>query len=271
MDNRTKIAIWCDAAERFVLTRTMSAKLPLYVVTEYPKSGGSWFAQMLSEALGVPFPRNERLGFRSAVAHGHMLYSPLMQNVVCVFRDGRDAMTSLYFHSLFQNDRNSPRLVERTRRALSFRDYDDVVENMPRFLEYVFETESRSRSPFRFTWARFVRSWYKRSLVSVKYEELVEDTPRVLGDAVRSLGAKAISAAQLERIAHKYSFAQQAGRDPGAESKSKFLRKGRPGDWKEKFSKKACEIFDAAAGDELVLLGYEEDRSWVQSHNLVEV
>ena len=41
----------------------------MYVVNEYPKSGGSWVAEMLSEALGVPFPRNRLPMLRSSILH----------------------------------------------------------------------------------------------------------------------------------------------------------------------------------------------------------
>ena len=40
------------------MVRLLSGVLPLYVVNEYPKSGGTWVGQMLGRALDVPFPRN---------------------------------------------------------------------------------------------------------------------------------------------------------------------------------------------------------------------
>jgi hypothetical protein len=64
-------------------------------------------------------------------------------------------------------------------------------------------------------------------------------------------------------IADEFSFERQSGRKAGEENKESFLRKGVVGDWREAFSPKAREIFDRHAGEELLLLGYERDRSWV--------
>ena len=41
------------------------------------------------------------------------------------------------------------------------------------------------------------------------------------------------------------------------------MRKGIVGDWKNYFNKEAREIFNHYAGDQLIKLGYEKDRSWV--------
>src|SRR3712207_8037395 len=41
------------------------------------------------------------------------------------------------------------------------------------------------------------------------------------------------------------------------------LRKGVVGDWRNQFSPEAREVFNRYAGEELILLGYEKDRKWV--------
>ena len=60
-----------------------------------------------------------------------------------------------------------------------------------------------------------------------------------------------------------FSFERQSGRPSGEENKESFLRKGVIGDWRTRFSPQAREVFDRYAGEELILLGYERDRSWV--------
>jgi len=42
------------------------------------------------------------------------------------------------------------------------------------------------------------------------------------------------------------------------------LRKGISGDWKNKFSREAKQIFNEYAGKELIQLGYEVDDSWIE-------
>jgi hypothetical protein len=252
------------------MVRLLSGVLPLYVVNEYPKSGGTWVGQMLGRALGVPFPRNRFPVLRPSIMHGHYLSPWGMKNVVVVWRDGRDVMASWYHQRLFVHEwRNEPQ-VERARRELAFRDYDDIYENLPAFIEYAF-TEPHSRrftwadpSP-RFTWADFVRRWQARKdAVHVRYEDLHRDAAGQLRRIVSELtGEDRLDPEEAAAIADQFSFERQSGRKSGDENKKSFLRKGVVGDWRAAFGPQAREAFDRHAGEELVLLGYEKDRSWV--------
>ena len=138
MDTRSVASIKTDALVRMAMHNLCSGLLPIYLVTEYQKSGGTWVGQMLSRYLDLPFPRNRLPVFSASVLHGHLMPTPLLKNVLCVFRDGRDATVSSYFHMLFESDKNSPHLVRGCRSDLQFSDYDDVQANMPRFIEYLF-------------------------------------------------------------------------------------------------------------------------------------
>lgn len=250
------------------MVNLLSMRLPLYIVTEYPKSGGTWLAQILADYLDIPFPRNQAPKIQSNVMHGHYGYSSLMENVVVLFRDGRDVIVSEYYYSLFPNDRASPFLINETRSALRFHDYDDVRNNLPKFIEYIFEKRMRSKSPFQFSWAQFVRIWAGKDVITVKYEDMVDNTAIAVRPVIQGLTHKETDLALLSKIVDSYSFQKQAGRKPGVEKNGSFLRKGTYGDWHEKFSPIACEIFDAYAGDELIELGYESDHLWVLNHTL---
>lgn len=118
--NRNACIIKFEALFRRIMNYGFSGVLPLYIVTEYPKSGGSWFSQMLSDCLKVPFPRNEFPKLKSSVMQGHYKYSPRFKNVFCILRDGRDIMVSFYYHSLFENERYNSQLVEYTRKKSTF-------------------------------------------------------------------------------------------------------------------------------------------------------
>lgn len=244
--------------QRLAMLHTLSDRLPLYLIMEYPRSGGSWFGEMLSDYLKVPFPRNERPPLKTCIMHGHHLHSPTFHNVVCVVRDGRDAVVSEYFKRLFVNPEHARR---RDRRNLQFDDYDDVVANMPRFIEYVF---TDGGGLFHFNWAEFVQSWKGREVPFVRYEDLLADAPAQLACAIEHLTGEEADLGRLEEIVNEYRFENVAKRQRGEENKSSTVRKGIAGDWKNKFSKVACEVFDQYAGDELIELGYEEDRSWCQ-------
>lgn len=265
MDTRNQYLIWSDAAIRYLMASALSKYLPLYIVTEYPKSGGTWVAQMVADYLGVNFPRNSAVRFEKAVHHAHYLYSPLLKNVVVVMRDGRDIVVSYYYYMLFENDRASPVVVRNARKALNFKDYDDIKENLPRFLEYLFDKQARSISPFQFTWPKFVRSWIDRDVVTVKYEDLINDGIGEFSNVILQLTRNCPDRRRIESVIDKFSFRAQTSRSPGEEIKNQFLRKGVPGDWKEKFTRSAAKLFDQIAGQELQVLGYEKDSSWIDS------
>lgn len=251
-----------NALSRYLMVHTLSGQFPLYIVNEYPKSGGSWIGQMLGSALDLPFPRNRFPVLRSSIMHGHYFRQGRMKNSLVVWRDGRDMMVSWYHHCLFQHERYNARQVGMFRKNLAFADYDDVEANLPDFLEYAF-----TRQPYpRFSWAEFVERWHNRSGVCyTKYEHMRMDTAGELQRIVRELSGRELHMARAEEIAEAFSFARQSGREPGEENKNSFMRKGIVGDWRNSFSPEACEVFDYYAGDVLILLGYESNHSWVNA------
>ncbi len=263
MDNRSKLSIKLDACQRFLMVNSLSTILPLYIVTEHPKSGGSWVAQMLAEYLEIPFPRNQRPSLQSSVMHGHMCYSPFMRNVLCVHRDGRDIMTSAYFHRLFENEKNSPLMVQKTRREVPFSDYDNVRKNMPSFIQYMANVGKHSLSPGKFNWNDFVTSWAGKKAVVTKYEDMLDSPESELGKVVTQLTGEKADEPRVAGIVEQFSFGKMANRNPGEEDTKSFLRKGQAGDWKDKFNREAAQVFNSHFGSSLISLGYEQDDSWV--------
>lgn len=248
------------AAVRYGMVHTLTSVFPLYVVNEYPKSGGTWVGQMLGSALEVPFPRNRLPLLRSSIMHGHYGSPWGMKNVLVLWRDGRDVMVSWYHHCMFKNERENAPLVEKVRSDLRFDDYEDVRGNLPEFIEYSF---TRQRHP-RFSWADFARVWHGREGISyVRYEDLRKDTPGELIRLVKELSGRELTPKRAAEIAEEFSFARMSGRKPGVENKKSFMRKGVVGDWHNQFTRESREVFDHYAGKELVLLGYEKDRSWI--------
>jgi hypothetical protein len=269
MDTRNKTAIRLDALKRLVLNNTLSGTLPLYIVTEYPKSGGTWLAQLLSYYLEVPFPRNQMPKLESSVMHGHLLRTPFMKNVFCLFRDGRDIVVSYYYHTLFKSDKNTDHLVNRTRAACKFENYDDIQANLPEFIRYLFEEEKQGM--FHFNWNEFAHSWLDQKKVAyIKYEDMLEDSAAALKEPIEKITGKPVNMERLIEARDKFSFKNQTQRNAGEEDKKSFLRKGISGDWKNHFTKEACEAFNKYAGETLIKLGYEKDNSWIanQTENL---
>ncbi len=262
MDTRNSLLLKADSAQRYLFNNFLSSHLPLYIVTEYPKSGGTWIAQILGHYLNIPFPRNRFLPLSSCVVHCHQLYTPLMRNVVCVIRDGRDVVVSAYFYMLFHNEKNSPLIVKRTRQALQFTDYDDIEKNLSQFIEYLFIREPRRF--LHFSWCEFLDSWENRAgCCFVRYEDMLNGAAEAMKSIVEQLTKEEANMERLRLAEEIFSFNRQKENSPNHSAGQNFLRKGVSGDWKNYFNRDSMEIFDQLAGDHLVRWGYEKDRQWL--------
>jgi len=252
------------ALKRLLLRRFFSGRLPLYLVAEYPKSGGTWYAQMLANYLDIPFPRNvTRPAFCRSVLLGHFLSHPAYRNVTVVVRDGRDIMVSAYYHFLFPNEWNQPRAVARHRAELGFRDYDDIRTNLPGFIEYMCVNWAEKWSHFTIT--EFVDSWDRSVGIAnfIRYEDLLKDAAGQMRRALRNLGIGDIDEHRLTTSVENCRFEKMTGRKRGDENIKSFARKGIAGDWRNHFSADACRVFHRYWGAELLRLGYEADDGWV--------
>ena len=252
------------------LTRQISARwgdgIGIYPVIEYPKCGGTWLSRMLSLSLQVPFAQYARLPVAMpSVVHGHWKYHSRLKNVTYLTRDGRDVMVSFYFH--FSRPTHNPNHAKNQEvymqklKGILGQDADvqDVRTNLPRFIEHIFANPIACKQ----NWRDHVASWWGRPGVStVRYESLIEDCEGTMMNLVQSLGQEA-DPDQVKLAVDQYSMKRATGRNPGEEDKSSFIRKGIVGDWKNHFSRESAEVFDQLAGDMLVELGYESDRTWV--------
>ena len=262
---RSRLAVWAEAAKRAAMWRFLAERLSLILVTEYPKSGGTWAAQMLSEYTGLPFPRNRPPRLEACILHGHRAYHPSFRNVCVVLRDGRDVVVSAYYHMLFENEKNDHRFVRSNRKRLGFRDFDAIEDNLPRFIEFLFT--QRTNLFYNFTWSEFVRGWHDKDVAFLRYEKMRSDPVSEMGTAIVRLTGGLIDRDRLDTAIDRYSFARVAKRRPGEEDVNSFVRKGIVGDWMNKFSPEARLAFDHFAGEELILLGYEPNRGWVDDRS----
>lgn len=247
---------------RYTMVYGLTEALSLYVVNEYPRSGGTWIGQMLASALDIPFPRKRFPVWRSSIMHGHYLRPGRIRKPIIVWRDGRDVMVSWYYYCLFIHDASfNEQKVRQSRQALAFHDYEDIHANLPLFLEYVF---TRQPHP-RFSWTDFVNRWHGRQgVIHTRYEDCRHDPAGELTRIVRELTGKHLDHERAHAITDHFSFARQSGRQPGQEDIHCFLRKGLVGDWVTQFSPAACQVFDHYAGEALIRLGYERDCAWAQ-------
>ena len=247
-------------ARRLIVEGAINAFATPVVLSEYPKSGGTWLSQMLAAALDIPYPRNRLPMLRRQVIHGcYLKVSPGAPTVV-VWRDGRDTMVSFYYHLVFDKPITSKKFSDRLREDLGIENPHAIRENLPRFIEWAFQGGYPG-----YSWADFYDAWKHRSgYVETSYERLKADPQDELARVIEELGLGSVSDARLAEVVDEFSFSRQSNREAGEEDVTSFVRKGIVGDWKNVFSPEARKIFDRYAGEELVALGYEPSRSWIE-------
>lgn len=263
---------------RYALVHKLPGVFPFFAVVEYPKSGGSWLGQLLSGYFNIPFPRNAFPKFGMSLVHGHYLPSKRTEKISRVFwqvRDGRDVIVSSYYYYLFPTERNkkNPKDILYYKNRLQFAEIEDIKKNLPEYIEFVFSHKPHITTRFGFegNWVGFNEKWLrycrnndgKGNLIRTSYESLLDNTEKELARITGLVSEEEPDYRKIKEVVQRYSFKNQSGRSQGEESNTSFLRKGIAGDWKNKFSREAAEIFDHYAGDMLVKLGYEADRDWV--------
>jgi Sulfotransferase domain len=255
----------------YFLASKMPKTFPILFVVGYPKCGTTWVCQLMADYFQIPFANQSLLpvGMQS-VMHGHQRIWPDGPPAAYVLRDGRDAMVSMYFYLIRglpdpgTNQAKELAVGRDVRRYFeNLHDRNDIRANLPYFIEQQMMRPHGCRT----NWAQHIRTSRQAGRTDVpfvKYEDLLADGPGTLASAVQTLTGEPADMDRCRQAVEKYAFKRQAGRDSGQENRKDFLRKGQAGDWRNHFSREAAEVFDRHAGDMLIELGYEKDRSWVQ-------
>jgi hypothetical protein len=227
---------------------------------------------MLAVYLGLPLPRGPLIPpLRASVIHNHWAYDRRLHRVFYLVRDGRDVMTSLYFHRMrmitlgLGSSAFAAAMHARYQSALGA-DYDgrDSVGNMARFIELEMAQPREARQ----NWPAHVADWClprRTGVVTLTYEELLVDAVAALGRGLAPLLDGGVDRARLVDVVDRCSFETLTGRARGDADPLAFRRKGIAGDWRNHFNREAAEVFDHLAGDVLIDMGYEPDRGWVSS------
>lgn len=249
-----------NGAARLAIVRgTLGPFAKPLVITEYPKSGGTWLSQMLSAAIGIPYPRNRLPHLKRQIIHGCYLNTGQNTDTIVVWRDGRDIMVSFYYHLMFEKPITSGKYSRKVKQMLGVDDPRDIRRHLPDFIDWTFNGGYPG-----FSWTDFVDRWVDRKDIhQTSYESVTANPLNELQTALRMLGLLHENTSALESIVDEYSFENQTSRKPGEEDVTEFVRKGIVGDWKNAFNATARETFNHHAGKHLIRLGYEKDGSWV--------
>jgi hypothetical protein len=231
------------------------------VLTEYPKSGGTWIGQMVADCLSLPNPRNRLPPRERCLLHGVHRSIASRHDKLIVWRDGRDIMVSFYYHLLIDKPLNAPWQAKEVRQKLGLEDVYDIRENLPRFIEFCFGGGVHPG----FSWNRFCEAWLERQdCIHTSYEAMTVDAETELARIVEGIAGAPPADEAVAASVQNYAFEAVANRQRGTEDPTQFVRKGVPGDWRDKFNREARRLFRAYAGEMLIRLGYERDDSWVE-------
>ncbi|MCK8481790.1 sulfotransferase domain-containing protein [Psychroserpens algicola] len=263
-----------EHATRLLYINSVTLANESVLVVEYPKSGGTWLAQLISGCLNLPFPRNKYPILKKAVYHSHYQPKYLIDKnkyIVWLLRDGRDIMVSSYFHHLVWNDKNKkdPKLVNYYRSKLKFEDYSDIENNLATYIEFLFTDEPSKLIFFNYpgNWKAYNQKWLEASknqknVYLIRYEDMLKDTFSETTKLMQFFNEDDFDTSHVQSIVNKFSFENQTKRKPGEENTNSFLRKGISGDWKNHFNEDAKNVFKKHAGDMLIELGYEDSLDW---------
>lgn len=255
--SRRFLEVRARGLSRQLFARTFSESVPYYIVNEYPKSGATWIAQMLSSVTGIRFPRNRTITRSRSIVHGHFLSPRGLHNVLVIWRDPRDVLVSWYYHCYFANEHSNRALTVEMKARLPFADYHDIRSNLPHFINFV------NRQPLtpRFTWAQFAQSWIDRpDVVYAKYEDMrarpVDELNRVL---IQRFGIEA-RPEDLESVVAEHSFAaakKRAQEAASADVEMSFVREGSLGGWRKSFNEESERLVEQYCGAQMSSLGYQ--------------
>lgn len=232
-------------------------------VLGHPRTGTNWFCRIASHYFDLPIymPRRYRgVPLHPVVLHLHR-FAIVPSRTIYTLRDGRDVMVSYYYKILSSLPRTRSLVSHLERRLPHPMEKENIRENLPTFIRYLLE-ENRSTA---ISWPAHACLARKRGLLTVRFEELLDDPEPAIARSVEFLSGTPADAQRVRAVAEATSFEHRTGRRRGEESlRAPSVRKGIAGDWRNHFSAQAARIFDELAGDALIELGYERDHGWVE-------
>ena len=225
------------------------------VITEYPKSGGTWITSLIGDALAVPKrdiyitdayksfdPRRHPWYWQASdlsipdacIVKSHELPGSELLNfparIVHLVRDGRDVVVSKYFYERDFCVANG-----------IYRQFDESFD------EYVPRVAAE--------WSRYVLAWLLAGVPTVRYEDFLADPVSAGHRLINSFGLQASQSSLRAAVERNTKEKLHAALSLTFEHNT-FVRVGVSGDWRNHFRDCHIAAFDRAAGEAMARLGY---------------
>lgn len=232
------------------------------IISEFPKSGGSWIVSMVGSALKIPcrdiymrpgfhlFDGKKHPWYQDAAEFDFPLKSVIKSHelpgsaaidfdayYVHLFRDGRDVAVSKYF---FEKD---------------FCVKNGIIDSFDLDFDSFVEKTANE-------WSKYVLEWKNTTVKGVGYENFLVDPAREINALIRDVLGEELDAAYLSEVVSCFTRDKFSASLNAAFSHNTFVRKGVSGDWRNHFSQKNVIAFKEVANDALMALGYEKDDTW---------
>ena len=227
------------------------------ILTEYPKSGGSWIVSMIGDALDIPkrdiyvrpgfdlfeiakhpwYVGAESLNFPSkSIIKSHELPDSSLIDFTATYihlvRDGRDVIVSKWF---FDKD-----FCVNNHITSSFnKSFDDYVEEIAQ------------------EWTKYILTWANKDVLTFHYEDFLFEPEKLLSGLLRQVYGYDIQKTILQEAVYKNTKENFSDSLNKTFKHNTFVRKAISGDWKNYFSKKNIDSFNNVASEAMSLLGYK--------------
>ena len=227
------------------------------ILTEFPKSGGSWIVSMIGDALEIPkrdiyvrpgfdlFQIEKHPWYNSAIAmdfpsqsviKSHELPNSTLIDFDAIYihlvRDGRDVIVSKWF---FDKE---------------FCIKNGITDSFnKKFDSYVEEVAN--------DWAKYILAWSNKGAETIHYEDFLSQTENAIDGLFKNMLGIKIERSILEKVVSQNTKKRFSDSLNKTFKHNTFVRKGVSGDWKNHFSKKNVDAFNSIASDAMLFLGYE--------------
>lgn len=224
---------------------------PTLFVNEYPKSGGTWVCQMLSEALNRRFDDNRYPRFGPCVVKLHRANFERGERIV-IIRDPFDVALSFFHHhrDVYADHGFNTRAV-----ALGKAHIFEPSMSEPDALDAFVNRITQKPIVPGFTWGEFYRTCAARGDRIIRYEDLRKNAAVALKAALFDLEIP-VDHSRLALAEKKYdieTMLEERGEAPG----TFFARSGKIGEGKLRLSKCARSQIKSDAGELLSQFGYQ--------------